>query len=326
MSALDAARETLRPLVLPPRPSVLEAVTLAGEVAAAGGASVRAVIFFGSRRTGAASRDRFSAYDLFVLVRDYRDFYAGLRAAGQLRRRPGFVAWLNSWLPQNKLSFRGSGERMGKLSVVTQESFLRETSPLRRDHFCAGRLFQPAEVVFAADDEARALALEGLAQAHALTLGWARPWLPERFDAEAFTRRILEVSLSREIRPEPSGRAGALWEAQREQLLSVYGRLLDAWVLEEDLVSEAGAFRLAGAVAPEERAWLEAYFRRSKLRATLRWMKYILTFDDWLEYICRKAERHTGRPIELSSRERRWPLVFLWPRVFRYLRDKDRRP
>jgi hypothetical protein len=50
----------------------------------------------------------------------------------------------------------------------------------------------------------------------------------------------------------------------------------------------------------------------------------VVTFDDWLEFILRKARRHTGQPIELTPRERRLPLVFLWPRVFRYLRHKDR--
>ncbi len=326
MSALDVARETLRPRVFPATPSDPEAVTLAGQVAAAGGDAVRAVVFFGSRRSGAASRDRHSAHDLFVLVRDYREFYLGLKAAGQLRRRASLVAWLNTWLPPNQVSFRGQGQAQGKLSIVTPATFLRETSPLRRDHFCAGRLFQPAEVVFAADAEARALALEGLAQAHALTLGWARPWLPERFDAAAFTRRILEVSLSQEIRPEPSSRAGVLWEAQREHMVAVYARLLEAWADEGELLREAGQYRLPAPVPPQERAWLSGYFRRSKARATARWLKYVLTFDHWLEYIRRKAERHTGQQIVLSPREERWPLVFLWPRVFRYLRDKDRRP
>jgi hypothetical protein len=59
------------------------------------------------------------------------------------------------------------------------------------------------------------------------------------------------------------------------------------------------------------------------VRATARWAKYIVTFDDWLEYILRKARRHSGQDIVLTPRERRLPLVFLWPRVIRYLRHKD---
>ncbi len=326
MQVLDVARETLRPWVLSATPAP-DAVALASLVARAGGGSARSLLFFGSRHTDAASRDRFSAYDLFVVVADYRAFYAGLRAAGQLGRSVGFVAWLNTWLAPNQVAFRGEQGAFAKLSVVTEGTWLRETGPRRRDHFCAGRLFQSVQCVWAADAAAGELALDGVSQAHALTLAWARPWLPERFDAAGYTHRLLELSLSREIRPEPAGRAEALWSAQREYLLAVYAPLLEAWARDGELVATPdGCFHLAGQATPELRRKLTAFFRRSKARATARWFKYMLTFDDWLDYIRRKAERHTGQPIVLTPRERRWPLLFLWPRVFRYLRDKDRRP
>jgi hypothetical protein len=68
------------------------------------------------------------------------------------------------------------------------------------------------------------------------------------------------------------------------------------------------------------------YFRWSLLRATARWGKHVLSFEGWLDFLVRKARRHSGQDIVLSERERRAPLVFLWPRVFRYLRQKDRQP
>jgi hypothetical protein len=49
----------------------------------------------------------------------------------------------------------------------------------------------------------------------------------------------------------------------------------------------------------------------------------MVTFEGWLDFLVRKARRHTGEDIVLTPRERRLPLVFLWPRVIRYLRDKD---
>ena len=44
-----------------------------------------------------------------------------------------------------------------------------------------------------------------------------------------------------------------------------------------------------------------------------------MTFDGWLDYIIRKAERHSGETIVLTPLERRFPLVLLWPRLFRFL-------
>jgi hypothetical protein len=325
--AADEARRLVRERAAaePVRP---EAERLCAALVAAGGESVRAVIFFGSQRSGAGSRNEWSAFDFFVLTDGYRRFYEGLRRAGALRRAPGLCAWLNTWLPPNQLSFRApSGEAPGqaKCAVIDAASFVRETSMARRDHFCAGRLFQPAQVVYAADAAARELALDALASAHAVTLSWIRPWLPEAFDAAGYCRTLLRVSLSREIRPEPTGRADALFEAQRSELVPVYERLLAAYAAEGVLVpgAEPGSYRLAAPVDDAERRATVTYFRRSKVRATLRWSKYVITFEDWLQYIVRKAERHTGATIELTPRERRFPLVFLWPRIFRYLRDKD---
>jgi hypothetical protein len=328
--ALEAVRAEIHARALEAA-SVPEAASLAERLAEVAGDSLRAVLFFGSRKTGAAASDAWSAWDLFVITRGYAGFYRRLAAAGRLRRSPRLVAALNGWLPPNQVSFRTQDAQgrvlHGKCAVIAEDAFLRDTSVAgRRDHFCAGRLFQPAQIVFAADPAAREQVEAALASAHVATLGWIRPWLPERFDAEAYCRTLLSVSLSQEIRPEPSGRADALWSAQETYLRPVYACLLQAAAADGLLAAGGeGSYRLVQEVGEPERRRTLAYFRRSKCRATARWAKYVLTFDDWLAYIVKKAERHTGQPIALTRRENRWPLVFLWPRVFRYLRDKDRR-
>jgi hypothetical protein len=174
------------------------------------------------------------------------------------------------------------------------------------------------------DDATRRRVMDGLASAHAMTYAWVRPWLPSSFDVETYCRTLLRVSLSREIRPEPSGRADALWDVQKEDLRSIYGQLLADLAQAGELVGGGGAYSLARPVTAGERLRVEAYFRWSMVRATARWAKYMVTFDDWLEYILRKARRHSGQDIVLTARERRLPLVFLWPRVVRYLRHKDK--
>jgi hypothetical protein len=85
----------------------------------------------------------------------------------------------------------------------TAGAFERDTSSRRRDQFTLGRLFQPTSVVYARDEAAGEAVVRALARAHALAYGWARPWLPERFDAEAFARTLLRVSFAGEVRPEP---------------------------------------------------------------------------------------------------------------------------
>ena len=69
--ALDTVRRALRLRALPDRPRPEREA--ASELAALGGGSVAGVLFFGSQRTKAGP-DRFSAYDLFVVVDGYRRF------------------------------------------------------------------------------------------------------------------------------------------------------------------------------------------------------------------------------------------------------------
>ncbi|MEJ2723009.1 MAG: hypothetical protein P8181_18015, partial [bacterium] len=81
-----------------------------------------------------------------------------------------------------------------------------------------------------------------------------------------------------------------------------------------------GRYSLAERPTFSDRWMWGVFFWKSKVRATLRWFKYMLTFDDWLDYIVRKAQRRTGVHLELTQAERRFPVVLLWPKLFAVLR------
>ncbi len=319
-------RDAIAAEVLSPEPDAALRACVA-TLAALCGDSLDAVVFFGSRRTGAAKANAWSAYDLYAIVPAYRPFFAALRAAGFLRRRPGWLALLGHWLPPTQISLRfAEPELRAKVSVIQRDRFRRETSARRRDHFTIGRLFQPSRIEYARSGPLETTVLDALVSAYAETWRWARPWLPRSFGSEEYGRALLATSMSWEIRPEPSGRAAALWSAQRSAQLPMLEALL------ADL-ERRGELRQGGDARPSwtmvsppalaERLSLRVYFSVSLLRATARWVKHMLSFEGWLDYIVRKVSRHTGEPIELSPRERRWPLVFLWARLFSYLRHKN---
>jgi hypothetical protein len=308
-----------------PRP---DAAAVARAVVEAGGEAVRAVVFFGSRKTRARP-DAYSAYDLFVVVSAYTPFYRSLRDRGRLRHRPALGAALNAWLPPNQVSLPvtlADGTRvLAKCAVVSEAALQRGTSPTRKDHFIAGRLFQPTELLHRAGPDAEDAVLGALVAAHAVTYDWVRPWLPARFDVADYCRTLLRVSYAGEIRPEPEGRAEALWRAQEDYLRPVYSVLLEALRERGELATPApGVYALTRPARVLARLRSRLYFHWSLVRATARWAKYVVTFEDWLEFLLRKARRHSGQPIELTERERRMPLIFLWPRVIDYLRHKDK--
>jgi hypothetical protein len=51
----------------------------------------------------------------------------------------------------------------------------------------------------------------------------------------------------------------------------------------------------------------------------------MITFANWLPYVVRKVERHTGRTIRLTRIERAVPIVFLWPRAIYVLLTRPHR-
>jgi len=263
------------------------------------------------------------------VVATYTPFYRSLRAKGRLRHPPALAAALNAWLPPNQVSvpvrLPDGTPVLGKCAVLTEAALRRGTARARKDHFMAGRLFQPTEILYAADAQAGEAVLDALVSAHALTYEWVRPWLPERFDVADYCRTLLRVSYAGEIRPEPEGRADALWRAQEGYLRPVYAVLIEELARTGELVPAGeGGYSLVRPPTAGERARGRMYFQWSLVRSTARWAKYVITFEDWVEFLLRKARRHSGQPIELTERERRLPLIFLWPRVIDYLRHKDK--
>jgi hypothetical protein len=324
----DGLQRAVGRYALPERPSSPQAARLAEALRQVAGDSIQGIVFFGSHRSG-ASPGSFSAHDLFVVTTDYLSFYHALRRAGRLRRGPRLMAALNAWMPPNQLAFREeheAGVLLAKCAVISGSSLRRETSGRRRDHFCCGRLFQPTEILHAADGAARECLLSDLVSALRETYGWVRPWLGARFDVGDYCRTALQVSMAGEVRPEQGGRCEALWEAERPELEPAVSELLAQLAAAGELAAEAdGVYTLRRRVGSLERARWRLYFARSKLRATLRWVKHTVTFDGWLDYILRKVERHGGGEMALGRWERRWPLLLLWPRLLRFLRDRRRK-
>jgi hypothetical protein len=321
-SALREAVST-RALSAGDDPALAEA---AQELALAAAGTLDGLVFFGSRRTGAARSDAFSAHDVFVIVHRYRPFYEAMRRRGLSGKGARVMALLSGWLPPTQYSIRFPDSPVHfKAAVIRSDTFHRETSPRRRDHFCIGRLFQPSRILYARDKATGDALVNGLVSAHAETWRWSRPWLPAEFDADGYGGNALKVSMSWEVRPESSGRAEALWDAQREEQRPVFEALLSDLAARGEIVPAADTEGLWSAARPagrRERWRLKLYFRRSIVRSTTRWLKHVLTFEGWLDYILHKARRHAGEPVELTERERRWPLIFLWPRLFRYLRAR----
>ncbi len=299
---------------------------LAERLERAADGTVSAVLLYGSHLLG-ASPDRHSALDFVVVVDGYRRFYRALHAAGEIHRPVWLMSGLARVLPPNVIAFTPEDGAAGlaKCLVVDRADFERALGPAPPDHFLLARMVQRVVLVRAADDDRARWVERCLDGARAGVLAWVGPFLDGPFDAAELGHKLLEMCYRAEFRPEARNRAETIFSMQREHFHRVFEPLLEAEADAGRLVRTGAGYRFAVAPGASARRRWRRHMRRSKARVTARWLKHVLTFDNWLPYIARKVERRTGRRVELTTLERRAPLLFLWPRVFRVLLTRPER-
>lgn len=296
----------------PPGLELLEAVAAAAE------GTLGAAIFFGSRSSGVATNTN-SAYDLMLVCENPAHFYRAMFRAGLLHRSPNLLAVLDRLLPPTQIRLVRE-PWLVKASVLSFAALDRATSPQRKDQFIAGRLFQDVHVVWAASPSHAGRVAATIQSARKVTLEWASPDLPPSFGPSEYLRQLFRTSFRFEVRPENRGRADALSSAQAVRLEPIFESVLRSLAEEDQLrpVGE-GRYALIGPVSRRESRRRRIFMEWSRVRATARWPKHAITFDGWLDYIVRKAERHSGETIVLTPLERRLPFIFLWPRALKFL-------
>lgn len=300
-----------------------QAEDLSAYLARVYGPSTVAVMHYGSHAQGRRPAAD-SAFDFFVVVDSYRDAYTSLKATIGTSYGPGLATALANRLPPNVIAVTqplpdGTGRR-AKCCVLSLAHLQWACSPRAWDHFCQGRLMQVVLIGWSRDAQATAAIEAALSAVRHHTPVWVAPSLPATFCVEDYLVTALRRSLSGEIRPEQADHARTLVAAQMETLRPLYREVLDAEVAAGRFVAEApDRYRLRAAPSTWHTLRVRLYFHHSKVRATVRLLKHVVLYDGWLDYIVRKVERSGNAKVELTEREKRWPLIFLWPRVIRFI-------
>jgi hypothetical protein len=215
----------------------------------------------------------------------------------------------------------GEDQPPAKCAVVTLRHLQRSLRPLSPDHFLKGRVVQKLALVFSRGPSEEADVVEAVQGAREGIVRWVRPFLSGPFDLERFAKTMLRVSYRGEIRPESPARVLQVFDAQKDTLEGIAREALLAARGRGEVQLDDGVYRWTRDPGKGLWAFYTGYFLHSKIRATARWFKYIVTFDGWLDYIIHKIERRAGFEVKVTERERRWPLIFLWPKVFMVLRS-----
>jgi len=314
-SALEAMveAELFRP---PPKAAVL----LAEQFVQRHGTSVAAVLFYGSclRRESIEG-----VLDFYVLVDRYRDAY-----------RSRALAWANAALPPNVFYLETDteiGTLRCKYAVISCDDFDRGARPGGLRSSIWARFCQPALSVWTRDTAARRRISSAVSEAILTAVGRVVPLMADsrgvaRFDSEQLWLRVLKETYSAEWRTESLETIESLHAAAPDRYALATRRALDELANRGVLqvASRGDRFEVSAVHRPTSRP---RPVRRplAKFVYLLALLKSIATFGDWLPYVLWKLERHTGARVELSERQRRHPLIWAWPVIWRLLRSGDLR-
>lgn len=289
---------------------------MADSIRARHGTAVAAVLFYGS----CLRRDRVEGVlDFYVIVDSYRAAYGGR-----------VLAALNAALPPNVFYVEHvhRGERLrAKYAVFSRRDFDARAAG-GPDARVWSRFCQPARVVHARDVAAGDWVVAAVVQATRTAVAHMLCWLPgqepvQHFEPASLWTNGFRETYGSELRGEAGATIDSLYTTQAARF-DRFARL----VLESDdrvrVKSAGAAFEVESDPAWRERMRREWRLRRRVAKAitALGLLKTAYTFDDWVSYVLWKIERHSGKPVEITERQRRHPFLFAWPVLFRLLRER----
>ena len=301
------------------RPAPEAARRLAAAIGARTGDATTGVVFYGSCLRKDTTE---GVFDFYVVVDDYE------RALGS-----GWLARASAWLPPSVFYVEcpaadGSTLR-AKYAVLTLEDFARGAAPGGFRSGIWARFCQPALAAWVRDEVALDTIADVCAQSVRTAVETVTPLLEGPSDAEHFWQTVFAETYRREMRTESAATIHSLHDAAPER----YERALHAGL---SACEEESLFRVEWSGERFALEWPAGrrVARRRSFQRRLGWakcayvaqlLKTAFTFGDWLPYALWKVERHTGAEIRYTERQRRHPLVFGWPLLFRVLRNRELR-
>jgi hypothetical protein len=241
------------------------------------GDAVQAVVLYGSFTRG----EKDTLLDLYILLKD-------------LSPLPGWQRVLGGLLAPNVYQLKTELSR-AKVAVMTLDQLEQGVRGDLAPYFWA-RFAQPTTLVYQASEAVAeryaaivTSAADRLIAAAAIN---GAGMLPSR----EFWVHTFALTYGSELRSERADRGLSLYEANAPY----FDALHDAFAARRHPPQTRWAIRrLAG-----------------RTLSVLRLCKSALTFDDPVDYAVWKVARHSGVTVTPTERQRRYPLIFVWPLVW----------
>ena len=272
------------------------------------GAGLLAVLIYGSYLRG----KRDTLLDFYVLL----DSYGSMPKAWQ--------GWLAKALPPNVYQIQHGStpdEIRAKYALLTMDRFEYAVRSDLHSYFW-GRFAQPCGILWCRDDSTKQRLVCAVATAAATFTRRVVPTLPDAFSAKDVWTRGLSLSYQCELRSEPPGHAQKLFSFWPDYYTSITAALAGQGLGFEKAEQE-GIFLNTTGSHTRRKSKASWWIRRvqGKLLSILRLIKAAMTFAGGLDYLLWKIKRHSGVYIEPTSLQRKYPLIFVWPLLWRLYRQ-----
>lgn len=293
-----------------------EAVALVDEIRRRHGATLAAVLFYGSclRRSYVEG----GVLDFYAVVDSYREAYPS-----------ALLALSNAVLPPNvyyvELPFEGDTLRM-KYNVISRSDFAAACRPESLHSIIWARFCQPAAVVWARDETVRQVLAGDAAEAAVTMVSRMLALFPDAGTTEALWQSGFAMTYTTELRVESPETIRTVYEAAPERYTRVAALAVEVLVRRGLALGRVDGHVLQVHLSEAAQRSIVASWNRkvpvAKALYVVRLIKSAATFGDWLPYALWKVTRHSGVVIEVTERQRRHPLIFGWPAIFRLIRAK----
>ena len=290
---------------------------LLDEVLQKHGTALLAVLVYGSWLRG----KRDTMLDFYVLLEDYRTLDSVWQKF-MCRLLPPNVYHIHHKIEDRcEDQSTVNTDLRAKYALLTLDRFRYAMQHDFHSYFWA-RFSQPCGVLYVRDDDTQVILTDTFKQAASTFMQRVLPTMDDSFSSAELWTRGLSLTYQCELRTESSNRGETIYVFN-----SVYFDKLTCLLAgQSNGVSTTGS---ADTYLHQNSAWAKTISRFSwwlrriqgKFLSVLRLFKAAFTFNEPLEYLLWKIERHSGLYIKPSAKQLRYPLIFAWPLLWKLYRQ-----
>ena len=266
--------------------------------------STQAIVLYGSWLRG----KRDTVVDLYVIVDNYKYLDSPLDKI------------LTNFFSPNV--YQQVGENLAKdfrvkFAVINLAQFKKRVANDFHPYFWA-RFAQPTQILYVKNIEVRQALAATFKDATKRMIKESVPMLPKKFTTEMLWETALKLTYSAELRSESDTAPQSIIKTSLPELKSLTESIASECSLKKTndvWLNDTNRFDYLKKAA----IWQTRFFIGKGL-SIMRLLKAVFTFENPLDYLVWKIERHTGIKEEPTRLQRKHPLIFSWSLIWRLYR------